>query len=173
MFSLGRLLAVAILAALATFIFGTLNRFFPPHISGYLYLAIAAFILTIGVLIILNKGLRVPLGKSHWAGALNWDTKSMLVVGFLIGISPCAPLVSVLTYIACVAENKALLGALYGAVFGLGTAVAPVVLCSLMGAIPEKIFRGEKSRRGFQLACGAVLILFGLDLIYYVWHLLR
>lgn len=171
-FSLGRLLAVAILAALATVIFGTLSRLFPPHISGYLYLVVAAFMVTVGVLIILDKGFRLSVGLGRWAPGLDWDTKSMLLVGFLIGVSPCAPLVSVLTYIACIVEAKVILGALYGAAFGLGTAVAPVVLCSLMATVPEKILRGDKSRRVFQLVCGAVLIVFGLELIYYVWLLL-
>ncbi len=173
LFSLGRLVAVAILAALATIVFATLNRLFPPHVSGYLYLVIAAFMITVGVLVLLNKGFGLSVSKGRWAKSLQWDTKSMLLVGFLIGISPCAPLVSMLTYIACVAETKVILGALYGAAFGLGTAVAPVVLCSLMGTIPETIFRADKSRRVFQLVCGAVLILFGLDVVYYVWHLLR
>ena len=172
MFSAGRLMAVAILGALATIIFATLNRLFPPHISGYLYLIVAAFLLTVGVLIVLDKGFRVSVGKGNWLGASRGDTKSMLLVGFLIGISPCAPLVSVLTYIGCIVEGQVILGALYGAAFGLGTAVAPIVLCSLMGTVPEKIFRGDKGRRVFQIVCGVGLIIFGLDLIYYIWHLL-
>jgi sulfite exporter TauE/SafE len=50
MFSLGRLLGLAILGGLASVAFASINRFFPPHRSGYLYLAMAIFIVLVGVL---------------------------------------------------------------------------------------------------------------------------
>ncbi|MEA1965167.1 MAG: hypothetical protein U9O41_08635 [Candidatus Aerophobetes bacterium] len=77
-----------------------------------------------------------------------------------------------LTYIACSAENAILLGMLYAALFAIGTAVAPIVLGSLMGIISEKLVRSVKIRKVFQVACGAVLIFFGCQLIYYIWNLI-
>ncbi len=95
----------------------------------------------------------------------------MFLFGFLMGIAPCVPYVAILTYIACVAENAILAGLLYAAVFAVGTAIAPIVLGSLVGIIPEKLFRSEKMLKIFQVVCGVVLSLFGIQLIYYVLNL--
>jgi sulfite exporter TauE/SafE len=186
MFSLGRIAALAILGALATVAFKSINRFFPPHRSSYLYLVTALFVVILGILIVLGKGFRVPLHKKRYTPKPSNDlsdlndfngfndysgTESMLFLGFLIGISPCAPLVAVLTYIACVAENIAS-GILYAVSFGIGAAFPPIVLGALVGILPERIFRTAKLRRIFQVVCGVVLILFGLQLVYYVLNLL-
>jgi len=163
-FSIGRLLALAILGGLATVIFSFINRFFPPQKSGWLYLIVAFFMIIMGILIILGKGFKVHIGKS----ILDKGDKSMFLFGFLMGIAPCVPYVAVLTYIACVAENRILVGVLYAALFAIGTAIAPVVLGTLMGIIPAKLFRSAKWLKVFQVICGVVLILFGLQLVFFM-----
>ncbi len=163
-FSIGRLLALAALGGLATVAFSFINQFFPPHKSGWLYLVSALFMITIGILIILGKGFKVGIGKS----ILDKGTTSMFLFGFLMGIAPCVPYVAILTYIACIAENAVLSGIFYAAVFAAGTAIAPIVLGTLMGIIPGKLFKLAKLLKAFQVICGVVLILFGLQLICYV-----
>ena len=163
-FSIGRLLALAALGGLATVAFSFINQFFPPQKSGWLYLVSASFMITIGILIILGKGFKIGIGKS----ILDKGTTSMFLFGFLMGIAPCVPYVAILTYIACVAENTILSGILYAAVFAAGTAIAPIILGTLMGIVPQKLFKPAKWLRAFQVICGVVLILFGLQLLYYV-----
>jgi len=163
-FSIGRLLALAILGGLATVAFSFINQFFPPQRSGWLYLVSAGFMITIGILIILGKGFKIGVGKS----TLDKGATSIFLFGFLMGIAPCVPYVAILTYIACVAENAVLSGILYAAVFAAGTAIAPIVLGTLMGIIPGKLFKPAKLLRPFQVICGVVLILFGSQLTYYV-----
>jgi len=160
-FSIGRLLA---LAALATVTFSFINQFFPPHKSGWLYLIAAGFMITIGSLVILGKGFKIGFGKT----ILDKGTTSMFLFGSLMGIAPCVPYVAILTYIACIAENAVLVGVLYAAVFAAGTAIAPIVLGTLMGIIPEKLFKSGKALKAFQVICGTLLILFGFQLSYYV-----
>lgn len=167
-FSTGRLLALAILGGLATVAFGFINQFFPPQRSGWLYLIAALFMIVMGILIILGKGLGVHTGKR----ILDRGTESIFLFGFLMGIAPCVPYVSILTYIACVAEHAVLAGILYASVFAVGTAIAPVVLAILMGFIPSKVFKSPKLLRLFKVICGVVLILFGFQLLYYVLNLL-
>ncbi len=167
MFSLGRLISLVILGALATVAFKTINRFFPPTRSGYLHLVTALLMVTLGVLILLDKGFRIPIGGAWRKRMLDRGDESMLFLGFLVGLSPCAPLVAVLTYIACTAGNLAS-GALYALSFGIGTAFSAIAVSALTGLFPERIFRGRRPRRVFQIVCGAVLILFGAQLIYYV-----
>ena len=166
-FSMGRVLALAILGGLATVAFSSINQFFPPQKSGWLYLMAAFFMVTIGLLIILDKGFKMPTGKS----ILDKGTKSMFLFGFLMGIAPCVPYVAILTYIACAAENTILLGIFYASLFATGTAIAPVVLGTLMGIIPGKLLRSGRLLKAFQVACGVVPLLFGAQLIYYVLHL--
>jgi len=98
LFSVGRLFALALLGSIATVAFGRINQFFPPHRSGWLHGITALFIITMGLLIILGKGLDMNFGKR----VLNNETKSICFFGFLIGIAPCIPYVAILTYIACV-----------------------------------------------------------------------
>jgi len=167
-FSIGRLLALAILGGLATVAFSSINRFFPPQKSGWLYLMVAFFMITMGILIILGKGFKMHIGKT----ILDKGTISIFLFGFLMGIAPCVPYVAILTYIACVAEDAVLAGILYAALFAVGTALAPMVLGSLMGIIPEKLFRSAKLLKTFQVVCGVVLVFFGFQLIYYVLNLI-
>jgi sulfite exporter TauE/SafE len=167
-FSIGRLLALAILGGLATIAFSSINRFFPPQKSGWLYLMVAFFMITMGILIILGKGFKMHMGKT----ILDKGTISIFLFGFLMGIAPCVPYVAILTYIACVAENAVFLGILYAALFAAGTALAPMVLGSLMGIIPEKLLRSAKLLKTFQVVCGVVLVFFGFQLIYYVLNLI-
>lgn len=167
-FSIGRLLALAILGGLATVAFSSINRFFPPQKSGWLYLIVAFFMITMGILIILGKGFKMHIGKT----VLDKGTISIFIFGFLVGVAPCVPYVAILTYIACVAENAVLAGILYAALFAAGTALAPIVLGSLMGIIPEKLFRSAKLLKTFQVVCGVVLVFFGFQLIYYVLNLI-
>lgn len=166
-FSIGRLLALAILGGLATVAFSFINQFFPPQRSGWLYLISALFMIAMGILIILGKGFKMHVGR----GILDKGTKSMFLFGFLMGIAPCVPYVAILTYIACVAEDTVLAGVLYAALFATGTAVAPMVLGILMGIIPGKLLRSDRLYKTFQVVCGVVLVLFGFQLIYYVLNL--
>jgi sulfite exporter TauE/SafE len=170
-FSLGRIMSLVILGASAAIAFSFINRFFPPFISAYLYLIIAFFMVTLGILIILGKGIKLPLGKIIEERILNSGTVSMLGLGFLVGILPCVPLISVLTYIACITTNIGW-GILYVVLFGIGTAIAPMVLGALIGLVSERLLKLTKLYRIFQVACGLVLILFGIHLIYYVWNLI-
>jgi len=167
-FSIGRLLALAILGGLATVAFSRINQFFPPQRSGWLYGIVSLFMIVMGILIILGKGFRIPIGNK----ILDKGTESMFLFGFLMGVAPCVPYVAILTYIACVAENDVLAGMWYATVFALGTAIAPLVLGAFIGFIPGKALKSSKLLKTFQAVCGVVLILFGFQLLYYVLNVI-
>lgn len=163
-FSGGRLLALALLGAIATVAFSRINQFFPPHRSGWLHGIIALFMIAMGILIILGKGIGIHSGNR----LLDQGMKSMFLFGFLMGIAPCVPYVAILTYIACVAENAVLKGTWYAGIFAIGTAVAPIALGSLTGIIPAKLLKSARLLKIFQILCGVVLTVFGFQLLYYV-----
>ncbi|MEA3490264.1 MAG: sulfite exporter TauE/SafE family protein [Candidatus Omnitrophota bacterium] len=164
MFSIGRILALAVLGGLVTVAFSFISRFFSPRQSGWLYLVLALFMITAGILIILGKTfkprIRTPI--------LDRSTGSIFLLGFLMGIAPCVPHIVILTYIAGIAENNVLAGIMYAVMFATGTAIAPVVLGALAGVLPEKLYRRGKLLRIFQVICGIILAFFGLSFIYYV-----
>lgn len=83
-FSIGRLLALALLGGLATVAFGRINQFFPPQRSAWLYAIAALFMIAMGGLIIVGKGLRMPIGNR----VLQRGTESMFLFGFLMGVAP-------------------------------------------------------------------------------------
>lgn len=163
-FSTGRLLAFAILGGIVTVAFSYINKFFPPHRFGLLYLIVSIFMLVIGIFIILGKAIRIPIGKK----IIGKGIENMFVIGFLMGIAPCAPYIAILTYIACIAENKVIAGIIYAVLFAIGTAIAPIALGGVVGMFSEKLLKSEKLFRSFQIICGTILILFGLHLIYSV-----
>jgi len=167
-FSIGRIFALAILGALATFAFDLVTQFFPPHKSYFLRLAIAIFVIVLGIFIFFGKVNSIHFSKAPKKGIMQKVSGNMLFLGFLVGISPCAPLVAILTYIACKTEHIAT-GMLYAVSFGVGAAVAPIVLGAVTGILPEKLVRSTKSRKVFQFVCGSVLIAFGLELIYSIF----
>jgi sulfite exporter TauE/SafE len=172
MFSLGRLLGLAILGGLASVAFVSINRFFPPHRSAYLYLAMAISIVLVGVLVVLGKGFELPLHRTFRKHVVDGGGGAVTaLLGFLIGISPCVPLVAILTYIACTATNV-FQGVAYALCFGIGTIVPVMVLGPLVGLLPEKVFKSSRHLRVFRMVCGGILILFGLQLLYCTWQVL-
>jgi sulfite exporter TauE/SafE len=168
-FSGGRLLSLAFLGGIATVAFSHINQFFPPHRSGWLYGIVALFMIAMGVLIVIGKGLGISFGKSM----LDKGIESMFVFGLVMGVAPCVPYVAILTYIACVAEHAVLKGVWYAVSFALGTAIAPIVLGGLTSIIPERLLNSPKLERAFQVLCGIVLILFGTRLFYYVFDVIK
>jgi uncharacterized membrane protein (GlpM family) len=92
--------------------------------------------------------------------------KSTFLLGVVAGVSPCAPLLGVLSYIVFVAKS-AMEAVLYGAAFGLGTCMSPLVLLAaaagFLGRIP---FTGTEAYvRIFRYICAAVLIALGVQLL--------
>ena len=77
-FSIGRLLALAILGGLATIVFSRINQFFPPQKSGWLYGIVSLFMIVMGICIILGKGFKIPIGNKM----LKRGIESMLLFGF-------------------------------------------------------------------------------------------
>lgn len=169
-FSIGRIFGVALLGGLATVAFASINRFFPPYRSGYLHLAMGIVIVLMGTLIVLGRGFELPLHRVVAERLVGRGSRSMLGLGFLMGISPCVPLVAILTYIACTATNV-LQGVVYAVSFGIGTAFPVMVLGPLVGLLPGRI-RSPKWLRAFRVVCGLILVLFGLQLLYFTWQLL-
>jgi sulfite exporter TauE/SafE len=132
----------------------------------------AIFVVLVGVLVVLGKGFELPLHRTFRKYVVDGGRGAVTAfLGFLIGISPCVPLVTILTYIACTVTNV-FQGVAYALCFGIGTIVPVMVLGPLVGLLPEKVFKSSRHLRVFRTVCGGILILFGLQLLYWTWQVL-
>lgn len=130
-FLLGRLVAYAGLGALA----GGLGAWLVLQLAGGIGNAIigTASLCAAG-------GLLWPPGKSTHASCRpfsKWSSGSPFFIGVSLTMIPCAPLTTLLA--TCAAGNSALAGAQYGAAFGAGTLLTPMLVlipaCGRFGLI--------------------------------------
>ena len=169
-FSLGRLIAYGILGFAAVYLLNTLNiqNVYFKKITGL-------FIILIGIAYIFtpldNKCLTGFSRAEHKiCGSLNKFLIeklrfNMLILGLLVGLSPCAPLVGILTYIL-VKSTTPFTGLLYGVSFGLGTFFSPLLIAGFVaGGLSELISRHPKMFSFTKILSGIILVYFGLKLI--------
>ena len=162
-FFCGRLAAYVLLGCLAGISAMLLRGFINPNLKAYLNPLAGAISIGLAIVVLLNKD--KPENKcqeaSHKAGVFG----GLFAFGFIIGVSPCAPLAALLFEIALISEN-ALQGALYGFFFGLGTFVAGfIVIAGLAGVltrVPGKLLKSPAAKAVFKYICVLLLIFFGL-----------
>lgn len=169
-FSLSRLFCYLLLG----FIAGLSSMFITDILSGhnfsfYIWILTGSFISLLGTLIILGKEPHLKLCHLLKRHIVNDGTRSMALLGFIIGITPCAPLLGVLTYIALTAKGP-LLGAFYSLCFGIGPAVVtPIVIMGVLaGVVPGAIFKTPRIYQFFRRMCGLLLLVYGIRLIIQV-----
>lgn len=163
-FSLSRIAGYIILSVIsATFGLYIIKRFFQEPGNSIVNLMAGSLILFLGIIISLGKGtflhVQLPFKKLSGPGI-----KEILLLGLLVGLAPCLPLVGVLTYIAF--NSKNVFGAaLLGLSFGLGTIISPLVLLSpLAGQAYACLVKKPKVFHLFSRACGLILVYLGLSM---------
>ena len=166
-FSFSRLFAYVLLGLVAGFSGVFLaNLLQNPGFGSYLWISAGAFISLLGVMVMLGKEPRVHLCRALSQHTVSDSTKSMALLGFIVGVAPCAPLLGVLTYIAFSAKEP-LMGAFYALCFGVGTAIiTPIVILGVLSSVvPRLLFKSPKILGIFRRSCGLLLLFFGARLI--------
>ncbi len=169
LFSLSRIFVYLVLG-LAVFFSG---RFiFERSFNLFRLISIGAgvFVILLGVLMISGKAANIiPCFFLH-RHLLEKDNKSIIILGLIMGILPCAPLVSMLTYAGLISRNG-FENLLYIFSFGLGTIVSPLlILAGLTGLLP-KLWNNTKAgyEKAFNVVCGLIMAILGLQLIIKVF----
>lgn len=160
----GRLAAYVLLGFLAGLSGLVLRRFIESRFNVYLGPLAGIISIILGVYILLAKeneeSCRRPGGI--------YSSFGMFGLGFIIGLSPCAPLVTLLFEIILISKTG-LEGALYGLFFGMGTFLSGFIVAAglsrLLNIIPQRFLKSEKSRLVFKAICSLILVLFGIWLI--------
>lgn len=162
-FSLSRLLAYTLLGLVAglsgELLVGLLGR---TEFSLYVWVVGGLFISLLGVLILMGVEPKTAPCRLLMRYTIDDGLKSLVFLGFLVGITPCAPLLGILTYIALSVETS-LVGAFYALCFGLGASITtPItVLGVVAGVAPRLVFKDPRIYELFKRSCGLILVLLG------------
>lgn len=163
-FSFARI-SVYLALSLAIFFLG---RFFLERLSRdyarYIVISGGGFIILVGVLMIFGKRLEFPAFKFLQRYVLERDKKSVVIMGLVIGLLPCAPLLAILSYVGLVSKSW-LHSILYGLAFGLGTFFSPLILLTILSALIGNWVQDKRYYQIFSSICGLIIIFLGIQLI--------
>ena len=162
----GRILAYIILGALAGLSGSILRRFTSSGLSSYFQPLAGAVTIFFALIIILNRDGYECSCPSPRSSILNFG--GIFTFGFLIGLSPCAPLLALLFDIALMSKHV-LEGMLYALSFGLGTFLSGLItvgiIAGLLTRIPAAFIKSKAVNIVFKTICAILLIVLGLALI--------
>lgn len=165
LFSLSRIFVYLVLG-LAVFFSGRFifERFF--NLFKLVSIGAGMFVILLGVLMISGKGTNFLSCSFLHRHILEKDNKSIIILGLIMGILPCAPLITMLTYAGLISRNG-FENLLYIFSFGLGTIVSPlVILAGLTGVLP-RLRNNIKPcyEKAFNIVCGFIMAMLGIQLI--------
>lgn len=163
-FSLSRAFIYVLLGLLA----GLLGKILTTSLDKYsltIYITGGAFISLSGILILLGKNINLPICETLRKYTVENDIRSSIVLGIIIGLLPCTPLLGILVYISLISKDL-WQGALLGLSFGVGTIISPLIIFGiLVSSLPKIIIKSPKILDIFKKTCGFLLFLFGVHLI--------
>lgn len=161
-FGLTRLVIYSLMGGLVGYVGSYLFQLFYSQYWGKIIWKTAGFfIFFLGLLITAGKKIENQLCRYLQKHFTENNTKTMILLGVVIGLSPCLPLLGVLTEIMFISEHF-YQGLLYGFAFGIGTVISPLLL---LGAWAPIIRNKLKLDRFFEVMCGVLLILVGIYFI--------
>ena len=157
-FSLGRIAAYSALGFAAAALLDTLNirKDIFRHSLGALILVFVAYDLLKG-----RMRFCFVFGKKYFGNsALN-----SFAAGVLIGLSPCAPFLGVLTYIVAKSDT-ALQGMAGGFAFGAGSFFSPILALGFFAGMLPAVFKNSKALfSASRFLADIILLYFGVKLI--------
>ncbi|MFH0839682.1 MAG: sulfite exporter TauE/SafE family protein [Candidatus Omnitrophota bacterium] len=165
-FLFGRLLAYVLLGALAGLSGAVLKKFIGSSLSSYLQPLAGAVTILFAVILFMGKSGNSCACSTARSKMLNFG--GIFAFGFLIGISPCAPLLALLFDITLM--SKGLLdGLFYTFFFGLGTFLSGLivvgVITGLLTRVPAAFVKSKTAAIIFKTICALLLLALGLGMV--------
>ena len=164
-FSLSRVSVYLVLGALffslGRLIFEKLSFFYGP-----ILITAGVFVILLGTLMFLGKSISLAPCKFLHRNIVEKDSKSLVILGLVIGILPCAPLLTILTYAGLTAQN-AWENLLYILAFSLGTCLSPLLIFVALAGLLPAFLKNTKNNyvKLFNIICGLIIMVMGLQLI--------
>ena len=166
-FSISRLFICVVLGALTGIIGSTLYQSYYWEKQGFIIWFIGGiFICLLGFLTMIGKNPPSKICQKLQHTFIKRDTKSVVVLGVIVGLFPCAPLIGVLSYISMISVRMHQ-GIILAFFFGLGTIFSPLLILGLgAGFLPKlKILQNEKAYQWLQRIAGAMLLFLGTHIL--------
>lgn len=161
-FSLGRIAVYAVLGV-GIFFFGQLINRLSEEYLRYIFILGGIFIGCIGILMAI--GLDFKACRTIRTFFLTKDALTIFILGLVMGLLPCLPLLSALSYIGLISKSW-YISLSYSLAFGLGTLLSPLFLISaLSGLIPRINIGNEKFYKIISVICGFVIVFLGVQLV--------
>lgn len=153
-FLLGRVSAYTVLGAVAGALGGWLAALLEAH-AGQIVIGAAAAVA--GAWLLRPDKAHAPCGP-----AKRGDRMPPFFLGFALSLAPCAPLAALLA--ACALSGELLAGAAYGAWFGVGAAVTPLVFVVPLVGLSGRRLLGARPQlsKWLRLGAGVALVALGL-----------
>lgn len=165
-FSLGRATSYLLLSILAVISGKAITHiFFVVGAEQYFKLIGGVLVALLGI----KSLFLLPLNVGNERIIVSIKTKSYFALGAIVGLSPCAPLLTNLLYLMLRCRTI-LEGAAAGLAFSLGTTLSPLIILSIAsGMIPQLMYKHEKIRFVSKIlsyvAC-LILIILGIKMIF-------
>ena len=174
----GRLLAYMLLGTVAGLSGTILRKFISSGFSSYLQPLAGAVTILFAVIILTEWGHSFSSHKTlyengcpHFCSTIRGKMLNfggVFVFGFLVGMSPCAPLLALLFDIALMSKGT-VDGMIYAFFFGAGTFLSGLitvgVIAGLLTRIPAALVRSKTANIIFKVVCAVLLIVLGLGLM--------
>lgn len=132
-----------------------------PAFGGYqrhIYTALGIFIILIAITTFFfsEKGIGKICAWMH-----KGNIKNVGVLGFLMGLSPCLPLLGILNYIVIISQN-AFDAVFYSFIFGIGTVMSPLLILVVLSAkLANKFSQNNKIKILLRIICALMLLFLG------------
>jgi len=137
---------------------------------NFIFLFTGLFIVSLGFLIILGTKANFKFCRLLEDKLIKKDTKSIITLGILFGITPCLPLVGILSYISIVSKSI-VTSLIYMLSFGMGTLLSPLLLLSIAaGSLPQLLKEHAKLSNLFKILCGLIIMVFGFQILIRIFN---
>ncbi len=170
LFSSAKILAYLLLS-LAVFFAGRLviDRLLGDF-SKYIFVSAGVFIVILGVFIAVGSRPEFRPWQLFYARFINNDRKSLLILGLVTGLLPCAPLLAVFSYLGLVSGSwpRALY---YGLLFGAGTMISPLLALTICAGLVRRFLSDRNNFYCviFNFICGSIIVFLGLRLFWRIF----
>jgi len=166
-FLFGRVTAYVVLGAIAGLSGGVLRGVIESGASHYLNILSGIVSILLGVFVLSKK--EPSSCACNTAGVKAGSFGSLFILGFGVGISPCAPLVALLLEIALISKG-ALDGAAFAFSFGIGTFLSGIIvvgaLAGILRGLVARVVRSRVGNRIFRIVCALLLMVLGAGIIF-------
>lgn len=167
LFLSGRLLAYLVLGYLAGLSGIILRQLSGSEVVSFLEWAAGIMVIILGFYVALGKEPFSWVCRCKTGSAFGWA--GVFLLGFTIGVSPCAPLLALLFEISLMTKG-ALQGMFYALFFGLGTVVSSFIVVGVLSEVftylPSRLLKSKKANLFFRIICALLIIILGMGIIF-------